>query len=118
VRFLLDQDVYAVTGRFLRALGHDVVTAAELNLSRSPDIGLLNRAVEDRRLLVTRDKDFGGLVFVERTGRGVLLLRISPEKLDATHAELKRVLDTYSEIQLAAAFVVVEPGRHRFRAMN
>jgi len=27
VRFLLDQDVYALTARFLRDLGHDVVTA-------------------------------------------------------------------------------------------
>ena len=26
MRFLLDQDVYALTARFLRDLGHDVVT--------------------------------------------------------------------------------------------
>ena len=30
--FLLDQDVYALTARFLRELGHDIVTAAELGL--------------------------------------------------------------------------------------
>lgn len=34
MRFLSDQDVYAVTVRFLRDLGHDVVTAAEFSLSR------------------------------------------------------------------------------------
>ena len=27
MKLLLDQDVYAVTARFLRGLGHDVVTA-------------------------------------------------------------------------------------------
>ena len=37
--FLLDQDVYAVTARFLRDCGHDVVTASELGLSRAIDIG-------------------------------------------------------------------------------
>jgi len=30
MRFLLDQDVYALTARFLSALEHDVVTAAEI----------------------------------------------------------------------------------------
>jgi hypothetical protein len=71
--------------------------------------------VDEKRLFVTRDKDFGGLVFVERLGKGVLYLRIAPENLAATHEELKRVLTKYSEAELAVAFVVVEPGRHRFR---
>ena len=97
MRFLLDQDVYAVTRRLLRDLGHDVVTAAERNLSRSPDSGLLMRAADEKRLFVTRDKDFGGLVFVERLSKGVIYLRISPETLAATHEEFKRVLSTYSE---------------------
>jgi len=118
VRFLLDQDVYAVTCRLLRDLGHDAVTAAELNLSRSPDRGLLMWAADEKRLFVTRDKDFGGLVFVERLGKGVLYLRISPETLAATHEELKRVLSAYSEAELTSAFVVVEPGRHRFRTLR
>jgi hypothetical protein len=33
MKFLADQDVYAVTVRFLRGLGHDVATASELNLA-------------------------------------------------------------------------------------
>ena len=118
MRFLLDQDVYAVTCRLLRELGHDVVTAGELNLSRCPDKGLLIRAADEKRLFVTRDKDFGGLVFVERLGKGVLYLRITPGNLAATHEELKNVLNNYSEAELASAFVVVEAGRHRFRALR
>ena len=70
MRFLLDQDVYALTIRFLRDLGHDVVTAAEFGLSRAADTVLLARAGQERRLFVTRDKDFGGLVFVEHLGKG------------------------------------------------
>jgi predicted nuclease of predicted toxin-antitoxin system len=118
VKFLLDQDVYALTAHFLRDLGHDVVTAAEISLSRAPDTVLLTRAGEEKRLLVTRDKDFGGLVFVERFGKGVIYLRITPTTLQATHEELKRVLQTYAESDLADAFIVVEPGRHRFRTLN
>ena len=115
MRFLLDQDVYLLTDKLLRGLGHDVVTADELGLSRAPDIVLLARASEERRILITRDKDFGELVFVGQHGRGVILLRVSPSTLHATHQELKRVLEIYGETKLASAFVVVEPGLHRFR---
>jgi predicted nuclease of predicted toxin-antitoxin system len=78
-----------VTCRLLRGLEHDVVTAADLNLSRSPDTGLLMRAAGEKRLFVTRDKDFGGLVFVERMSKGVLLLRISPETLAAIRPTIR-----------------------------
>src|SRR5437879_13125649 len=49
--------------------------AAELDLARGADSDLLARAGQERRLFVTRDKDFGGLVFVEHLGRGVISLR-------------------------------------------
>lgn len=118
MRFLLDQDVYALTDRILRDLGHDVVTASELGLSRAPDTELLIRTGQEKRLFVTRDKDFGGLVFVGRLGKGVIYLRITPSTLQATHEELKNVLEKYAESELAEAFIVVEPGRHRFRTLN
>jgi len=118
VRFLLDQDVYALTARFLRDLGHDVVTAAELDLARAADSDLLARAGQERRLFVTRDKDFGGLVFVEHLGRGVIYLRITPATVQATHDQFKRILQSHAESELASAFVVVEPGQHRLRKLE
>ena len=42
MRFLLDQDVYALTARFLRDLAHDLVTAAELGLSHGGSIEIRN----------------------------------------------------------------------------
>ncbi len=38
MRFLIDQDVYATTVRFVKGLGHDVLQVAELGLSREEDI--------------------------------------------------------------------------------
>ena len=118
MRFLADQDVYALTSRLLRQLGHDVVTAAEIGFSRAADTELLARAGQEQRLLVTRDKDFGGLVFVRHLGKGVIYLRIAPSTIQATHEQLKLVLETYSQSELSTAFVVVEPGQHRFRKLG
>jgi hypothetical protein len=36
---------------------------------------------------------------------------------DVVHAELRRVLQINEENELVAAFLVVEPGRHRFRRL-
>jgi predicted nuclease of predicted toxin-antitoxin system len=115
MKFLADQDVYAATVTFLRGLAHDVVTASGLGMAQAADAELLRVAHEEVRIFVTRDRDYGGLVFVQGSGPGVIYLRILPSTVSAIHAELERVLTLYSEQELQGSFVVVEPGRHRIR---
>jgi predicted nuclease of predicted toxin-antitoxin system len=118
MRFLTDQDVYASTVRFLSGLGHNVVTAGQLGLAQAEDTELLRVAHEQGRILVTRDRDFGTLVFVQGSGPGIIYLRILPSIQNSVHAELERVLSLYSEPELQASFVIVEPGRHRIRRLT
>lgn len=117
MRFLLDQDVYAATARFLGELGHDAVPVSKLGLSRASDSDLLRTAQEEARVFVTRDRDFGNLVFLQQLGAGVIYLRVLPSTQKAVHEELARVLRDHSEDELRRAFVVVEPGRHRLRKL-
>lgn len=70
MRLLTDQDVYAATVQFLRGLGYDVATAAERSLSQSADTQLLLAAHAENRVLVTRDRDYGGLVFQQALAAG------------------------------------------------
>ena len=118
MRFLSDQDVYAVTLGLLRNDGHDVVTAAERGLSRASDRDLLEAAHADNRILITRDRDYGGLVHIGAMHGGVIYLRMLPSTQGTVHDELRRVLGKYEEQQLLRAFVVVEPARHRFRLVT
>src|SRR5688500_2345606 len=108
MKLLADQDVYAATVQFLRGLGHGVETAAERGMSRAADAELLRVAQAEGRVFVTRDRDYGGLAFVQALGLGVLYLRVLPSTLQAVHAELGRVLGLYSAEELQGAFVVVE----------
>lgn len=118
MRFLLDQDVYQITARLLSDLGHDVVSAAQLGLAQADDSTLLRVAREQNRIFVTRDRDFGGLVFAGDTRVGVIYLRILPTTQNAVHTELQQVLLVHAEDELKSAFVVVEPGRHRIRSLR
>ena len=115
MRFLLDQDVYAVTVRFLIDAGHDVILVAQLNLARASDEEILKTAQEQNRILITRDRDYGNLVFIKALGSGVVYLRILPSTVQAVHEELTRVIQRYSAQELSTAFVVVEADKHRFR---
>jgi predicted nuclease of predicted toxin-antitoxin system len=115
MKFLLDQDVYLATARFLKQLEQDVVVSAAVGLSQADDIEVLRFAEAQQRLLVTRDGDFGGLVFLRRLGSGVIYLRVLPSTLLEVHRELERILSLYREDELRQTFVVVEPGRHRVR---
>jgi predicted nuclease of predicted toxin-antitoxin system len=117
MRFLLDQDVYASTVRFPADLNHDVVSAAQVGLSQAKDEELLMVSQQQHRILVTRDRDFGALVFVNLLGSGVLYLRMLPSTQNAIHKELERVLTSYSEEELRKAFLVIEPDGHRIRRL-
>lgn len=117
MRFLLDQDVYAATALFLAGLGRDVVPVARIGLSQASDEDLLKTAQEQSRIFVTRDRDFGALVFMKPSGSGVFYLRMLPSTQNAVHRELERVLKSHSEEELRKAFVVIEPGGHRFRRL-
>jgi predicted nuclease of predicted toxin-antitoxin system len=115
MKFLLDQDVFEITARFLTGLGHDVMRIREIGMAQASDEDNLKKALELGRIFVTRDRDYGNLVFVKKIRSGALYLRMLPADIGAVHTELERVLKMYDETELKAAFIVVESGRHRFR---
>lgn len=117
MRFLADQDVYQTTIEFLRNLGHDVLRAKEAGLHSAPDIAVLEYARREDRVLLTRDKGYGALAFLDwRDNRGILLLRIDLATTQAVHNELRRFFGEHPAIVMESCFVVIEPGRHRIRA--
>ena len=118
MKLLLDQDVYGLTVRFLIESGYDLLTVAQLDMSQAPDEEVLKTAQAQNRILITRDRDYGNLIFVKGLGSGVIYLRMQPNTLPAVHSEFLRVLGMYTEPDLIGAFVVVEADKHRFRRPN
>jgi predicted nuclease of predicted toxin-antitoxin system len=115
MRILLDEDVYAATGRFLESLKHNVQSVRDAGLSGCSDEEILRSATERRAVLITRDRDYGHLVFVKGLGSGVIYLRMLPSTIEAVHRELKIILERYSTEELEKSFVVIEPAGHRYR---
>lgn len=119
MRLLADQDVYRITIDRLQQWGHDVVTVKELGLQGSSDEDVLRMATIENRLLITRDKGFGTLIFLNKAlSTGVIMVKISPVSMEEVHQEIYRLFEEHSEEELRSLFCVVEPHRHRIRRLR
>ncbi|HEY6321523.1 MAG TPA: DUF5615 family PIN-like protein [Thermoanaerobaculia bacterium] len=114
MRFLADESCDFSVVRALRAAGHDVVAIAEV-ARRIEDTEVMERAVQEARVLLTEDKDFGQLVYAgARESSGVILIRFPPGAGPTLPALVLETVKLH-EAQLADSFVVLEPHRARIR---
>lgn len=75
IRFLLDECVESAVAKWLRDSHFDVLYLNETKI-RLKDPEILEMAFNENRVLVTCDKDFGDIVFLNRKQHsGIILLR-------------------------------------------
>jgi predicted nuclease of predicted toxin-antitoxin system len=92
--------------------GHEVLAIAEV-ASGSTDEEVLERAVSEKRVLITEDRDFGALVYARGLpSAGVILVRFHSR---VRHAKPATVVEAVAKLgsRLNDAFTVVEPRRVR-----
>ncbi|HWY07092.1 MAG TPA: DUF5615 family PIN-like protein [Candidatus Acidoferrales bacterium] len=112
MNFLADESCAGPVIRALREAGHDVVAIAEV-AKGTTDEQVLERALNEKRVLITEDRDFGELVYARGlSSAGVILVRFHNH---ARHAKPATVVEAVAKLgsRLLDAFTVVEPGRVR-----
>jgi predicted nuclease of predicted toxin-antitoxin system len=115
-RLLADECCDGELVLLLRQAGHDVRYVAEGNAGHSDD-EVLQLAVQEDRVLLTEDMDFGELVV--RLGKqavGVVLLRLADEPAAVKAARVRLLLDMHRD-RVRGYHVVVGLDRFRFRAL-
>jgi predicted nuclease of predicted toxin-antitoxin system len=117
MQFLANENVPLDVVEATRKVGHDV-TWIRTDAPGSKDRDILERAVTEKRVLLTFDKDFGDLAF--RFGLpatcGIVLLRLQAASSAALATLVAAALQ--SRTDWAGKFSVVESGRIRMRALN
>ena len=112
MKFLIDA---SADSRDLRALlieqGHDVVTAAEIGAG-TPDDVLLARAAHEQRVLITKDKDFGELVFIYRMPHAGIV-RLTDMSSQQGLEAVSELLDHHSDALGQSKIPVVSPNQVR-----
>ena len=112
MNFMADESCAGPVIRALREAGHEVVAISEV-AKGATDEQVLERALNEKRVLITEDRDFGELVYARgRSSAGVVLLRFHSR---ARRAKPATVVEAVAKLgsRLRDAFTVVEPGRVR-----
>jgi predicted nuclease of predicted toxin-antitoxin system len=113
-KFLLDENIGTVVAEGLRGRGYDVKSILE-EASGLDDKTVLACARKERRILVTLDRDFGRLVFLQSHKHvGVIYVRLVKESPDNVFAVLQTVLKQYGS-KIRGKFVTVSEGAIRIR---
>ena len=116
MRWLADECVAAPEVAFLRATGHDVLYVAEAAAGLS-DLDVIGLAFQEKRILLTEDKDFGDLVFRRQEPvPGVVLMRIDSEDLELKTTRLAAAIERYGA-ELFGRYMVIEDRRLRSRPL-
>jgi len=115
VRLYLDQMLRVELASRLRDAGHDVLRASETGQARADDALILERAVQERRTLVTLDGHFGDWVVLPLSAHfGVIRVKAYPTSSEQVANVLLPLLANYSEADFHNKLVIVSLTRVRW----
>lgn len=116
-RFIADVNVEKAVVEFLRSEGCDVKWVPDLDCEMD-DENLLRLANKERRVLLTNDKDFRELTFLQgKLSVGVILIRVKGQKTNDKVKIIRKMLKDHGN-QLLNHFVVVSKTKFRFIPMR
>ncbi len=114
MKFLLD---VCASSRLMRAMligrGYDVSSVADRD-PRASDVEVLAMALEEGRVLITEDKDFGELVFVRGLPHSGIIRFVDMRVEDKVSA-MRSLLDHEADSVCQGVLIVVSRSRVRVR---
>jgi predicted nuclease of predicted toxin-antitoxin system len=111
-KLYLDQMLRLDVAVALHSEGYDVLRASEVGQSRADDRQILEKAIEENRILITLDEHFGDWVILPLSRHpGVIRLKVNPATSDNIISILLPFLRLYSFEQLKNQLVILSPRR-------
>ena len=108
LRLLLDQMIDASVAQSIREAGHDVVRTADVGMAREDDAGILRKAGEEDRILITLDRHFGDWVVLPLSRHsGVVRVKADPATSDEVMGVFLPFLMEHSDRDFRNYLVIV-----------
>ena len=113
MRFLIDENLGSRFARILKDAGYDAVFVGDA-MRGAPDDEILPKGEREKRVIITDDQDFGGLIFkFKRSTNGVILFRVLTNNPRKRFEMISDILD-----KAEGNFIVVREGRIRLRRLK
>ena len=101
MKFLLDENVHRGLFSFLNKLGHD----AKLSPKTIKNGEVLKLALSEKRLLISRDKDFIENPHSSSKHFGIWLLRVPPKDLESQKKIISKLLKQFSSVEFKGKII-------------
>jgi len=113
LKFIADVNVEKAIVDYLVENGYDVKWIPEYDCSMN-DEGLLKFAKEEQRVLITNDKDFGELTFLQKKhSTGIILIRVKGQETHIKIELIRKLMMKYEE-KILNHFIVITRTKFRF----
>jgi predicted nuclease of predicted toxin-antitoxin system len=118
MRFLADMGISPRTVEFLRVLGHDAIHLHEEKLDQLPDRGVLAKALNEGRVILTHDLDFGELMAASG-GKlpSVIIFRLRNMRPERVNAYLEQAIVQHETALERGAIIAVTERQIRVRLL-
>jgi predicted nuclease of predicted toxin-antitoxin system len=115
LKLYLDQMLHLDVAQALRDEGHDVVRASEVGQARSDDQEILQKAIDENRILVTLDEHFGDWVVLPLSKHpGVIRLKVHPTTSKNIIELLIPFLRNHSHRQFKDRLIILSKSRAKW----
>jgi len=116
MKFLLDENIPLTVLKSMQDSGYDAVSILEYAGIKS-DVDIIKTAAEEKRIVITFDRDFGELIFkAGHKSSGVIYLRFEPFNAKIISRHVSELLEEES-IKFHKSFVVLEKDKVRIRLL-
>jgi predicted nuclease of predicted toxin-antitoxin system len=118
MRFLADMGISPTTVTFLKGLGFDALHLHEQGLGRLQDSGILDKAFQEGRVILTHDLDFGQLIAASGARLpSIVIFRLRNMRPERVNDYLHRLLSEHRDSLEQGAVVSVTEGQIRVRRL-
>ena len=118
MKFLLDMGLAQSTARFLRSQGHDATHLRDQDLHRLTDQLIVEKALREKRVILTHDLDFGRIVALTRNQLpSVVTFRLDNMQADQVNRYLQEVITRSADDLESGALISVTEQAVRMRRL-
>ena len=118
MKFLADMGISPKTVTFLRDMGHDSLHLRDEHLERAEDPVILEKALNEERVLLAHDLDFGELIAASAARLpSVIIFRLRDMRPHRVNEYLQRIIADHSDSLEKGVIISVTENRVRVRSL-
>ena len=118
MRFLLDMGIAQSVSSWLNSQGYDSIHLNDQDLYKLPDISIIEKALSEKRIILTTDMDFGQLLAFNKSHKvSVIQFRTSTFTPSNIRNKLELLFEEFSNKLDDDFIITIEDNRTRFRKL-